>query len=227
MGTFRLAIDIRRPPSDVFTFVAEMQNMPLWYDAIQQVTKTTPGPTAAGSRYQIVRSLPAHKPVGPAGPRFRYRVPRPLSLQSSRPLRLWPGDCRGRCRHNGPATAPGRTSLRSALGSYLRDLAPPPLRRARSAGSPPCASRVMRTTRLSTRAPASTTRLRGRAEMFAQQRPKAGSVGRTVWPWTDTLLGESAALPSRRSARAACADSARGVRYDLFCAPALAGMRRV
>ena len=57
MGTFRLAIDIRRPPSDVFTFIAEMQNMPLWYDAVQHVSKTTPGPTAAGSRYEIMRSL--------------------------------------------------------------------------------------------------------------------------------------------------------------------------
>jgi uncharacterized protein YndB with AHSA1/START domain len=62
MGTFRLSVSVRRSPADVFAFLAEMQNMPLWYDAIQHVTKTTPGPTAAGSRYQIVRSLPG----GPA-----------------------------------------------------------------------------------------------------------------------------------------------------------------
>src|SRR5215204_5921745 len=32
--------------------------MPLWYEAVQQVTKTTANPTGAGSRYDIVRSLP-------------------------------------------------------------------------------------------------------------------------------------------------------------------------
>ena len=58
MGAFRLAIDIRRPPADVFAFIAEPQNMPLWYEAIQQVTKTAANPTGVGSRYEIVRSLP-------------------------------------------------------------------------------------------------------------------------------------------------------------------------
>ena len=62
MGTFHLTIDIRRPPADVFAFIAELRNMPLWYEAVRQVTKTTPGPTAAGSRYRIARSLPG----GPA-----------------------------------------------------------------------------------------------------------------------------------------------------------------
>jgi uncharacterized protein YndB with AHSA1/START domain len=62
MGTFHLAIDIRRPPADVFAFIAELQNMPQWYEAVRQVTKTTAGPAAAGSRYRIVRSLPS----GPA-----------------------------------------------------------------------------------------------------------------------------------------------------------------
>jgi uncharacterized protein YndB with AHSA1/START domain len=94
MGTFRLSVSIRRSPAEVFAFLAEMQNMPLWYDAIQHVTKTTPGPTAAGSKYQIVRSLPgspAYNDVevteydlntevtlesreGPTPFRYRYRV---------------------------------------------------------------------------------------------------------------------------------------------------------
>ena len=39
MGAFQLAIDIRRPRADVFAFIAEPQNMPLWYEAVQQVTK--------------------------------------------------------------------------------------------------------------------------------------------------------------------------------------------
>jgi uncharacterized protein YndB with AHSA1/START domain len=58
MGAFQLAIDIRRRPADVFAFVAEPQNMPLWYEAVRQVTKTTANPTAVGSTYDIVRSLP-------------------------------------------------------------------------------------------------------------------------------------------------------------------------
>src|SRR6266545_78914 len=34
MGTFRLTIDINRPAADVFAFVAEPRNMPLWSDAV-------------------------------------------------------------------------------------------------------------------------------------------------------------------------------------------------
>jgi uncharacterized protein YndB with AHSA1/START domain len=94
MGAFQLAIDIRRPPADVFAFIAEPQNMPLWYEAVQQVTNTTANPTGVGSRYEIVRSLPngpAHNDVeiteytlnhqatiesrsGPTPFRYRYRV---------------------------------------------------------------------------------------------------------------------------------------------------------
>jgi uncharacterized protein YndB with AHSA1/START domain len=62
MNAFHLAIGIRRPPADVFAFIAEPQNMPRWYEAVQEVTKTTANPTGAGSRYEIVRSLPS----GPA-----------------------------------------------------------------------------------------------------------------------------------------------------------------
>ena len=94
MGAFQLAIDIRRPPADVFAFIAEPQNMPLWYEAVQQVTKTTANPIGIGSRYDIVRSLPngpAHNDIevvkytldhqvtiesrsGPTPFRYRYRV---------------------------------------------------------------------------------------------------------------------------------------------------------
>jgi uncharacterized protein YndB with AHSA1/START domain len=94
MGAFQLAIDIRRPPADVFAYVAEPQKMPRWYEAVQQVIKTTANPTGVGSRYQIVRSLPggpAHNDVevteyelnsevtiesreGPTPFRYRYRV---------------------------------------------------------------------------------------------------------------------------------------------------------
>lgn len=58
MGTFQLQIAIDRPAADVFAIIADPATMPLWYDAVTQVTKTTPGPPTAGATYQITRSLP-------------------------------------------------------------------------------------------------------------------------------------------------------------------------
>jgi uncharacterized protein YndB with AHSA1/START domain len=58
MGTFHLEIIINRPSEDVFAFIADPTNMPLWYDAVEQVTKTSAGPATTGARYQIARSLP-------------------------------------------------------------------------------------------------------------------------------------------------------------------------
>jgi uncharacterized protein YndB with AHSA1/START domain len=59
MGTFRLTVDIRRPPADVFAFVAEPRNMPLWYEAVDGVTQTMEGPNGIGARYDVIRSLPS------------------------------------------------------------------------------------------------------------------------------------------------------------------------
>ena len=58
MGTFRLGVDITRPPSEVFAFIAEPRNMPRWYDAVDQVDQTTAGPHSIGARYDVTRSLP-------------------------------------------------------------------------------------------------------------------------------------------------------------------------
>ena len=57
MGSFRVATDIRRPASEVFAFVADPQNMPRWYDAVERVIPLTPTSQNAGS-YRITRSLP-------------------------------------------------------------------------------------------------------------------------------------------------------------------------
>jgi uncharacterized protein YndB with AHSA1/START domain len=59
MGAFQLVINIARPPTEVFRFIAEPRNMPVWYEAVDHVTKTTAGATGTGARYQIRRSLPA------------------------------------------------------------------------------------------------------------------------------------------------------------------------
>jgi uncharacterized protein YndB with AHSA1/START domain len=58
MGTFRLAIDLTRPPGEVFAFIAEPRNMPRWYDAVDHVAQTTAGPHSIGARYDVTRSLP-------------------------------------------------------------------------------------------------------------------------------------------------------------------------
>lgn len=58
MGAFHTAVDISRPPAAVFAFVAEAHNMPLWYDAVDHVAKTTNGPSGLGAHYDVTRSLP-------------------------------------------------------------------------------------------------------------------------------------------------------------------------
>jgi uncharacterized protein YndB with AHSA1/START domain len=58
MGAFQLTITIDRPPEDVFAVIAEPESTPLWYEAVTQVIKTTPGPITTGARFQITRSLP-------------------------------------------------------------------------------------------------------------------------------------------------------------------------
>ena len=66
MRTFQLVVNISRPAPEVFAFVAEPHNMPVWYEAVDHVAKTTDGPTRAGARYDIIRSLPggqAHNDV--------------------------------------------------------------------------------------------------------------------------------------------------------------------
>jgi uncharacterized protein YndB with AHSA1/START domain len=66
MGTFHAAVDIGRPHAEVFAFVAEPRNMPLWYEPVDQVTRATDGPGGPGARYDVVRSLPggrAHNEV--------------------------------------------------------------------------------------------------------------------------------------------------------------------
>jgi len=58
MGTLHATVDIGRPLADVFAFVAEPRNMPLWYEAVDEVTKTTDAPRGPGARYLVTRSLP-------------------------------------------------------------------------------------------------------------------------------------------------------------------------
>ena len=59
---FTIEIDIDRPPQVVFDYLADFENIPTWYSAVERVDKLTPGSVAAGARYRMRRSLPS----GPA-----------------------------------------------------------------------------------------------------------------------------------------------------------------
>jgi len=66
MGSFQLEITIDRPSDDAFAVIADPTTMPLWYDAVERVTKTSAAPVATGATYEITRSLPggdAHNTV--------------------------------------------------------------------------------------------------------------------------------------------------------------------
>jgi uncharacterized protein YndB with AHSA1/START domain len=92
--SFQISLDIHRSPAEVFAFVADFQNMPRWYDAVERVTATTSASTGTGARFRMMRSLPggpAHNDVevasyeldkevtftstsGPTPFRYHYRV---------------------------------------------------------------------------------------------------------------------------------------------------------
>lgn len=58
MGSFVLRLDIARSVQDVFSFLADSETTPLWYEAVQAVRKLTPGPVREGTVYAMVRNLP-------------------------------------------------------------------------------------------------------------------------------------------------------------------------
>jgi len=77
MGTFQLEMTIDRPRDDAFAVIADPTTMPLWYEAVEHVTKTSPGPAATGATYEITRSLPggeAHNTVEITGHEAHHRV---------------------------------------------------------------------------------------------------------------------------------------------------------
>ena len=55
---FENTVTIRRPPSEVFVFVADPANIPKWNYAIISARQISPGPFGAGTRIQQARSIP-------------------------------------------------------------------------------------------------------------------------------------------------------------------------
>jgi hypothetical protein len=58
METFENTVTIQRPAEDVFAFLADFENVPRWNYAIEETTKTSPGPVGVGSTYRQTRSIP-------------------------------------------------------------------------------------------------------------------------------------------------------------------------
>lgn len=59
---FSIEIEIDRPEQTVFDYLAQVENTPDWYSAIEQVDKRTPRSVSIGARYRFLRRLP----TGPA-----------------------------------------------------------------------------------------------------------------------------------------------------------------
>jgi uncharacterized protein YndB with AHSA1/START domain len=56
---FENTIEIARDPGAVFSYLAELENLPAWNYAIQETCKLDPGPVGVGSRYVQIRTVPA------------------------------------------------------------------------------------------------------------------------------------------------------------------------
>jgi uncharacterized protein YndB with AHSA1/START domain len=59
---FTIEIDIDRPPEVVFGYLAQVENTPKWYSAVEKADKLTSAPISTGTYYRLLRRLP----TGPA-----------------------------------------------------------------------------------------------------------------------------------------------------------------
>jgi len=58
MQRFENILTIERPVEDVFAFLADFEKIPIWNYAIEETTKTSPGPVGVGTTYRQTRSIP-------------------------------------------------------------------------------------------------------------------------------------------------------------------------
>ena len=59
MQTFQNTVTIHRPADEVFAFLADFENIPIWNYAIEETSKTSAGPVRVGTRYCQTRYIPA------------------------------------------------------------------------------------------------------------------------------------------------------------------------
>jgi carbon monoxide dehydrogenase subunit G len=64
MEAFQNAVTIRRTPEEVFTFLADFENVPRWNDAIESTTRVSRGPVGVGTAYHQIRSIPGRAEEG-------------------------------------------------------------------------------------------------------------------------------------------------------------------
>jgi carbon monoxide dehydrogenase subunit G len=53
------AVEIERPAEEVFTYLADFENVPRWNYAIEHTTKVSDGPVGVGTVFRQIRSLPS------------------------------------------------------------------------------------------------------------------------------------------------------------------------
>ena len=58
MAAFENTVTITRPVEEVFTYLADAENLPQWNYAIEQTRKVSPGPVGVGTVYRQTRTLP-------------------------------------------------------------------------------------------------------------------------------------------------------------------------
>jgi hypothetical protein len=64
MQTFENTVTIQRPAEEVFAYLADFENIPVWNYAIEETHKTSAGPVGVGTRYRQTRSVPARSVEG-------------------------------------------------------------------------------------------------------------------------------------------------------------------
>ena len=63
MIAFQTSITIARPITEVFRYVADPGNFPVWNSAVQDVRPTSPGLPRVGSTYSMERQLPTGRAI--------------------------------------------------------------------------------------------------------------------------------------------------------------------
>ncbi len=58
MQTFQNTVTIQRPAEEVFVFLADFENIPIWNYAIDDTSKASAGPVGVGTRYRQTRTIP-------------------------------------------------------------------------------------------------------------------------------------------------------------------------
>jgi hypothetical protein len=137
METFENALTIHRPVEDVFSFLADFENVPRWNYAIEATRKTSPGPVGVGTTYSQTRSVPRRAEEG-----FEVTLFEPVSrlairgrigpFQATMSYRLQPADGGTRLTNQvelEPASAPLRLvapvavpRVRTAVAANLETL---------------------------------------------------------------------------------------------------------